>query len=45
MHLTAKVQDNVASFQVDRPAPDAIPPLMTWRAADGSVVRVVRARR
>lgn len=43
-HLTAKVQDNVVSFQVDRPAPDALPSQMTWRAADGSVIRVVRGR-
>jgi hypothetical protein len=43
-HLTVKVQDNVASFQVDRPAHDAIPPLTVWRAADGAVIRTVRTR-
>jgi len=43
-HVTAKVQDNVASFQVDRPAEDAIPPRTVWRAADGSVIRTVRLR-
>ncbi len=45
LHVTAKVQDNVLSARVDRPAPNAIPPLMIWRAADGSVVRVVRGPR
>lgn len=44
LHVTAKVQDNILSASVDRPAPNAIPPLMVWRAADGSVIRVVRER-
>ncbi len=42
IHLTVPVQDNVASFQVERLSPDAFPTTMVWRAADGSVVRVVR---
>jgi hypothetical protein len=44
IRLTLPVQDNVVSFQVDRPAEDAMSPRMVWRAADGSVVRVVRGR-
>lgn len=40
--LTVRVQDNVVSFAVDRPAPDAFPTRMVWRRADGSVLRVVR---
>lgn len=44
VRLTLPAQDNVVSFQVDRPAEDAIPPLMVWRGADGAVVRTVRER-
>jgi hypothetical protein len=44
IRLTLPVQDNVVSFEVDRPAEDAMSPRMIWRAADGSVVRVVRGR-
>lgn len=44
IHLTVPVQDNVTSFQVARPSPDAFPTTMVWRAADGSVVRVVRGQ-
>lgn len=44
IRLTLPVQDNVVSFQVARPAEDAFPTKMVWRAADGSVVRVVRDR-
>lgn len=45
IRLTLPVQDNVVAFQVDRPAEDAMPPQMIWRAADGTVVRTVRERR
>ncbi|HST42783.1 MAG TPA: hypothetical protein VLK58_24890 [Conexibacter sp.] len=44
IRLTLPVQDNVVSFQVDRPAEDAMPPQMVWRAADGAVVRRVSER-
>lgn len=43
--LTARVQQNVLSERVPRGAGDAFPPRMVWRAADGSVVRVVRQPR
>ncbi|HEX4806673.1 MAG TPA: hypothetical protein VFU94_12295 [Conexibacter sp.] len=39
--ITAPVQDNVVSYRVARPPDDALPLSMTWRAADGSIVRVV----
>ena len=43
--LTVPVQDNLVSFAVGRPAEVAFrPATMVWRAADGSVVRVVRRR-
>lgn len=45
IRLTLPVQDNVVSFLVDRPAEDAMPPQMIWRAADGTVVRTVREPR
>lgn len=46
LRMTAPVQDNLASFHVDRDFADAEQPSsVTWRAADGSVVRVVRPRR
>jgi hypothetical protein len=41
LNVKAPVQDNVASFEVARPAEDAFPSKMIWRAADGSVVRVI----
>lgn len=44
VQITVPVQDNVVSFTVERPAEDAFPTSMTWLAADGSVVRVVRGR-
>jgi len=44
LRLTVPVQDNVISYQVARQPEDALPPKMVWRAADGSVVRVVRRR-
>lgn len=39
--LSAEVQDNVVSFDVDRPAEDAFPAQMVWRRADGSVIRII----
>jgi hypothetical protein len=42
---TDRVQDNMISFTVARDAEDAFPVKMIWRAADGSIVRVVRERR
>ncbi|MDW5594285.1 hypothetical protein VSS74_08055 [Conexibacter stalactiti] len=45
IRLTLPVQDNVVAFKVDRPAEDAMPPQMIWRAADGTVVRTVREPR
>lgn len=42
--LSAQVQDNVVSFDVDRPAEDAFPTRMVWRRADGSVIRVIGHR-
>lgn len=41
---TVQVRDNVVAFTVPRPAPDAFPTRMVWRAADGAVVRVVGER-
>ena len=38
---TDPVQDNVVSFAVARSAEDALASRMVWRAADGSVVRVI----
>jgi hypothetical protein len=43
--FTVPVQDDVTSFRVARPAQDAFPTKMVWRAADGSVVRVVGQNR
>jgi hypothetical protein len=40
---TDPVQDNVISFSVQRDPEDAFASKMVWRAADGSVVRVVGA--
>lgn len=37
---TVPVQQNVLSVRVPRGAPDAFPPRMVWRAADGTVVHV-----
>lgn len=42
---TVAVRQNVTHFTVPRPAPDAFPSRMTWRRADGSVVRVVAGPR
>jgi hypothetical protein len=39
---TDKVQDNMLSFVVPREVQDAFPVKMVWRAADGSIVRVIR---
>jgi len=39
---TDRVQDNMISFEVARGAQDAFAVKMIWRAADGSIVRVVR---
>lgn len=44
LRLTVPVQDNLVSFWVEREGADAVyPSQVVWRAADGSVVRVVRA--
>lgn len=40
--LTVPVQDNVISFTVPRFPADAFPARQVWRAADGTVLRVVR---
>jgi hypothetical protein len=40
---TDPVQDNVVSISVERDPEDAFPSKMVWRAADGSVVKVVQA--
>jgi hypothetical protein len=40
---TDPVQDNVISFSVARDPEDAFPSKMVWRAADGSIVKVVQA--
>ena len=42
---TVGVQENVVSVRVPRGAGAAFPPRMVWRAADGTVVRVVRQPR
>jgi len=39
---TDRVQDNMISFELARDAEDAFPAKMIWRAADGSIVRVIR---
>jgi hypothetical protein len=39
---TDTVQDNMISFVVDRDAAVAFPSKQVWRAADGSIVRLVR---
>ncbi len=39
--LTVPAQDNLVSYQVDRPSEDARPPLLIWHAADGTVLRVI----
>lgn len=45
LRVTTPVQDNLASLQVERDFADAErPSSVTWRAADGSVLRVVRGR-
>jgi hypothetical protein len=38
---TDKVQDNMVSFTVPRDERHASPVKMVWRAADGSIVRVI----
>jgi hypothetical protein len=43
--VTLTVVDNVLSARVPRPPTDAFPNRMVWRAADGAVVRTVRAPR
>lgn len=45
LRLTVPVQDNLVSFWVEREGPEATQPTMTWRAADGSVLRITRAGR
>jgi len=43
---TDPVSDNMVSFRVQRDVQDAVRPVkMIWRAADGSIVRVVRVAR
>jgi hypothetical protein len=43
VHPTDPVRDNMVSFVVPRDVPNPASPLkMIWRAADGSVVRVIR---
>lgn len=42
---TVRVQNNVVSYTVARPADDAFPVRTVWRAQDGSVVRVVTRTR
>lgn len=39
--LTVAVTENAVSVSVPRGAEDAFPPRMTWRGADGAVIRVV----
>lgn len=42
---TVRVSENVVSLRVPRDAPNALSVRMVWRAADGSILRVVRAPR
>lgn len=44
LEVTAPVQENIAWFELARRGWDAHPRHMTWRAADGSIVKVVSSR-